>query len=255
MRREDGSVHLDAQEEAVADTGVKALIPIERPFLDYVLHVLVEAGYRRVCLVIGPEHDELRDYYGRQVNSTRLKFCFAIQDEPLGTANALLSAQEFADGDAFLMINSDNYYPVEACRGLRQISGSGVAVFERDSMLRGSNIPAERLTRFALVQIGEDGNLTRIIEKPDEQTLGSMAEPICLSMNIWRFQVGIFEACRKVKLSRRGEYELPDAVQLAIDRWGEKFRVLTYHAPVLDLSSRSDIASVKAKLAGMKVDL
>ncbi len=34
MRRDDSGVSLPARSAAVADSGVKALIPIDRPFLD-----------------------------------------------------------------------------------------------------------------------------------------------------------------------------------------------------------------------------
>ena len=44
MRAGNTEADLDAGQEAVAATGVKALIPIERPFLDYVLGDLAEAG-------------------------------------------------------------------------------------------------------------------------------------------------------------------------------------------------------------------
>ena len=37
MRKADPAVRLAAVQEAAADTGVKAMIPIGRPFLDYVL--------------------------------------------------------------------------------------------------------------------------------------------------------------------------------------------------------------------------
>ena len=44
MRKSDADAPLDARQAAVAETGVKALIPIDRPFLDYVLHVVAQAG-------------------------------------------------------------------------------------------------------------------------------------------------------------------------------------------------------------------
>ena len=58
----------EAQRRA-ADSGLKALVPIDRPFLDYVLTTAADAGFRRVCLVIGPDHDELRRYYGEVVDA------------------------------------------------------------------------------------------------------------------------------------------------------------------------------------------
>lgn len=63
MRKAVQAAGLSEAQAAVAQTGVKALMPIKRPFLDYVLSALADAGWRRVCLVIGPEHDALRSYY------------------------------------------------------------------------------------------------------------------------------------------------------------------------------------------------
>ena len=60
MRREDGAAALGDDQARVAATGVKAMIPIGRPFLDYILSGLADAGLRDVCLVIGPEHAAVR---------------------------------------------------------------------------------------------------------------------------------------------------------------------------------------------------
>ncbi|MFH1571541.1 MAG: nucleotidyltransferase family protein [Gemmatimonadota bacterium] len=255
MRQQDERVALTAAQAAVAETGVKALVPIDRPFLDYVLHVLAEAGYRRICLVIGPEHEDLRSYYGRQLTYERLEVSFAVQEEPLGTANAVAAAEAFAAGDPFLMINSDNYYPVEAVAALRQLEGPGLAAFERDSMLAASNIPAERITRFAVVEVDGDSRLRRIIEKPSPEVIARLPEPVSISMNCWRFEAAIFRACAAIKPSERGELEITDAVQYAIDALGQRFTVLPFHAAVLDLTSRTDVGAVAERLAGKPVRL
>ena len=255
MRRADASVELDAQQKAVADTGVKALLPIGRPFLDYVISTLADAGYRRVCLVVGPEHDALRDYYGRQVQPKRLTIEFAVQQQPRGTADAVTSAESFVDGQSFTVINSDNYYPIEAFRELRRQPHCATALFDWQSLLSGSNIPEDRLRHFAVAEIDEQGFLGRIIEKPDEAVLAALPRPLWLSMNCWQFRPSIFDACRAIAPSPRGELEIPYAVQYAIDVLGEPFRALTIRAPVLDLTSREDVASVAAILTGRKVDL
>lgn len=253
MRRADNEAQLDAQQSAAADTGVKALIPIGRPFLDYVLSALAKTGYQQVCLIVGPEHGTIREYYGQQMRPQKLEVTFAVQQEPRGTADAVAAAEAFAANDHFLVLNSDNYYPLEALRGLREISGNGVAMFEDQAMLAGSNIPAERLRQFAVGKIDSQGNMERILEKPDEATLAGLPRPLWLSMNCWRFGPSIFEGCRNIKPSPRGELELPDAVQYVMNVLGEPFRVVEVRAPVLDLSSRRDIATVKEKLAGTEV--
>jgi glucose-1-phosphate thymidylyltransferase len=255
MRRQDPDAGLSARQAEVAATGVKALIPIDRPFLDYVLSVLAEAGYRRICLVVGPEHEELRRYYGEVLQYQRLELGFAIQEKPLGTADAVIAAESFAGGEPFLVINSDNYYPAAALEALRRLGGPGLAAFSRQGMLAGSNIPPERLSRFALVEADERGRLRRIIEKPDPALLESLPEPVAVSMNCWRFDRGIFPACRAVRPSPRGELELPDAVQYAVEALGRPFQVLCFDEAVLDLSSRADVGPVAERLAGREVKL
>ena len=66
-------------------------------------------------------------------------------------------------------------------------------------------------------------------------------------MNCWRFGPRIFEACRNIEPSQRGELELPDAVQYAIDKLGEAFEVVRVRAPVLDMTSRKDVALIAEK--------
>ena len=194
MRAVDSQAHLNTEQAAVAATGVKALMPIGRPFLDYALGALAEAGYRRVCLVIGPEHDALRRYCADELSCQRLKIEFAIQEEPRGTADAVLAAEAFAADDAFVIVNSDNYYPVEALAGLRAMTGPGLAAFSRESMLTDGNIAVERLLKFAVAEADEEGFLRQIIEKPDAAMLKGLKGPLGVGMNCWRFDARIFDA-------------------------------------------------------------
>ena len=120
MRKSDASAALDQKQMEIASFGIKGMIPIGRPFLDYVLSGLADAGYSRVCLVIGPEHQIVRDYYQSNPPS-RVRVEFAIQEKPLGTADAVMSARDFAGSDHFLVINSDNYYPADVLKALREL--------------------------------------------------------------------------------------------------------------------------------------
>ncbi len=256
MRRNDGTAKLDEHQAAAAESGIKAMIPIGRPFLDYVISALADAGYRSACLVIGPEpeFDAVRNHYS-SMELRRVRIVFAVQQKPLGTADAVAAADTFAGGDPFLVINSDNYYPREALGALREISTPGIAAFERDSMIAGSNIPPERISGFAVIESTGDGYLRRIIEKPSPEKLQKRSGPQYVSMNCWRFNPSIFEACRAIKPSPRGELELPAAVQYAIKTLGERFRVLPMSLPVLDLTGRGDISPVASRLSGVEVTL
>lgn len=256
MRRMDSEAkQLDPHQARIADTGLKAMIPIGRPFLDYVLSGLADAGYRQVCLVIGPEHELVREYYTRTCIPKRLDISFAIQEKPLGTADAVAAAESFAAGKHFLVLNSDNYYPTSACHALRLLGQPALAAFEQRSLIREGNISAERIRQFAVVTMNSDGTLARIIEKPDETAIRALGPDIYVSMNCWVLGPAIFRACAGIAPSPRGELELPDAVQYAAGRLGERFRVLTFQSGVLDLSSRSDITAVAERLQSIEVTL
>jgi dTDP-glucose pyrophosphorylase len=54
-----------------------------------------------------------------------------------------------------------------------------------------------------------------------------------------------------VPLSKRGEYELPEAVGLAVAN-GVTFKTVPASGAVLDLSRPSDVALVSQRLAGLE---
>jgi dTDP-glucose pyrophosphorylase len=251
MQRADGSAAIDPAQSRVADTGLKAMIPFRRPFLDYILSALADAGCEEVCLVIGPEHDVVREYYERTRVPERVRVVFAVQPEARGTADAVLSAEPFTAGEPFLVINSDNYYPVDVLRALATLDGPGLPAFRQSTLIERSNIDPARVRSYALLSIDEQGNLLDILEKPDPETFArvSHATDVRVSMNCWRFASSIFTACRRIEVSPRGEVELPHAVRYAVRTMGERFRTIPVDAGVLDLSRRDDIADVERRLA------
>jgi dTDP-glucose pyrophosphorylase len=251
MRRDDDAIALDSDQLAMATAGIKALLPVGRPFLDYVLSALADCAYAQVCLVIGPEHQAVRDYYVSTAPPQRIELAFAIQSEPRGTADAVLAAEPFVADEDFLVINSDNYYPLSALRALRTLGEPGTVLFQRDALIRESNIPAERIKSYALCRVGGDDYLEDIYEKPDTAAQQFVGKDAFVSMNIWRFSPAIFEPCRRVPLSPRGEFELPLAVRSAVRDCGLRLRALRSHEGVLDLSARADIAAVTKGLSGI----
>jgi dTDP-glucose pyrophosphorylase len=240
---------LDPVQAQAADAGVKAMIPFGRPFLDHVLHSLAEAGIREVGLVLGPEHEPVRAYY-RAANAERLNISFVLQPRPLGTADAVVCAEDWTGGRPFLVLNADNFYPVEVLARLARADGPSAPGFEAKSLA----LPSARLGAFALIEQDDRGCLSAIVEKPGEAAVVAAGSGACISMNVWRFDARIFDACREVPVSARGERELPQAVGLAVSR-GLCIRVFPARGPVLDLSRRDDIAEVARRLEGAEVRL
>ena len=251
MRHLTPGLALTADQQAMADQGIKALVSVGRPLLDYALSSLADAGIQEVCLVIGPEHDAIIERYRDTITPSRLTITTAIQPEPRGTADAVLAAEQFAGPDQFLVVNSDNIYPVEALVALVSLGTPGLIGFNPETLIAESNIPSARIAQFALIQTSPDSSLIEIVEKPPAERRVLRR----VSMNCWRFGPKIFAACRLVTPSPRGELELQDAVTIAMARLGERFEVVSFAGGVLDLSSRADIAAVTERLRGREVVL
>ncbi len=249
MREADPGVRLSEDQQRAADAGLKAMMHVNgRPFLDYVLSALADAGITEVALVVAPDHEAVQRYYATVAPPSRVRLDYVIQQEPRGTADALLAAEPWTEGEMFLAMNADNLYPAAALAELARLPEPGLPAFDRDDLVRSGNIPLDRIMSFALIEVDADGYLTGIVEKPT----GSPREggSGLISMNCWHFDSHIFAACRDVPRSVRGEFELPEAVGLAIER-GVRFRALPARGAVLDLSRRADAAEVERRLTGV----
>lgn len=255
MRRPDEHAGLDERQAAIAATGIKALMDVGRPFLDHHLGALAAVGIREVCLVIGPEHETLRDYARRtDAAAGRLRITWAVQDHPRGTADALAAAGEFIGTERAVVLNADNHYPATALATLVSATGAATLGFDREALVAASNIPPERVGAFAIIEQDARGRLRGLIEKPDAALLEALGPDAPVSMNAWLVTPRIVEACRRVQPSVRGELELVDAVMLAVAE-GEEVRVIPAACGVLDLSSRADVAAVRDALADVEVVL
>lgn len=255
MRRADETAALRPAEAAIADSGVKGMIPIQvdantpaRPFLDFVLAALADVGVTDVVLVIGPEHSAVREHYTHDAPPTRVRVRFAIQDRPLGTANAVAVAADVIGDEPFLVLNADNFYPTEALRLLVQAKDAATVAFDREALVVGGNIERERVRSFAVLSLDDADRLQHIIEKPGERIDLDSDAARWVGMNCWRITPELASACRRVPRSSRGEFELPEAVALAIHE-GVFVQAYRVALPVLDLSQRADIATVTSHLS------
>ena len=120
--------------------------------------------------MIGPEHDAVREYYERTRPPERVRVAFAIQQQARGTADAVLSAESFAQEAPFLVLNADNYYPVDVLRALVALDGPGLPAFRRSTLIgKAISMRSDPQLRVA------DRRRNRhtggdILEKPDPAT-------------------------------------------------------------------------------------
>ncbi len=254
MRRAEAAVALDASQARAADAGHKGMMPtLGRPFLDFVLSALADGGIIDVTLVVAPEHAAMRDHYERESPPTRVRLHWAVQQEPRGTADAVRAAEGAVQDAPFLVLNSDNYYPVPSISALCALGGAGLVAFEGEALVRKGNIERERVRQYALLDIDGGDVLREIVEKPAADHPLARQAVHWVSMNLWSFTPRFFEACERVTPSVRGELELQAAVMIALRELGAVFRVVRAHEGVLDLSRRADVATIAGFLRGVRV--
>jgi dTDP-glucose pyrophosphorylase len=251
MRRADGSSALETAQSAAADAGAKAMMPVGRPLVEHILTALADAGIGEAVVVIGPEHDAVREHFAAHPPQ-RLRIRFAEQAQPLGTADAVLAARDAVDGHDFLLLNGDTWYPPDVIRTVAAAPANAFGAFDADALLRGSNIPAERILAFALCAVDANGLLREIVEKPAPDHPLARAASRIVSMNLWHLSAAIFDVLPQVRPSPRGELEIQDAIRMLVQS-GEPVRAVPISAGVLDLSTRADVATVTARLAGRAV--
>lgn len=127
----------------LTDAIPKPLLPIHgRPFLDYLLELLRGQGIERVLMLLGYRADDVRRYVGRGDAWGLAIECFVspATDE---TAMRLWRARELID-DRFLLLYSDNYWPLQLSALQQRLAASEadvvVTVYRNRDGLTRSNV-------------------------------------------------------------------------------------------------------------------
>lgn len=180
-------------------TNAKQLIPVaNKPILYYAIETLVDAGITDIGIIVGDTHAEIEEAVG---DGSRFgaAVTYIPQDQPLGLAHAVLTAEPFIQQDPFVMYLGDNLIK----GGIREF----VHQFETERpnaliLLTKVKNPWE----FGIAEMN-DGKVARLVEKPKEPK-----SDLAL-VGVYLFDHHIFEAARAITPSFRNELEITDAIQ------------------------------------------
>jgi ADP-glucose pyrophosphorylase len=230
-----------------------------RPFLDYLLYNVWQAGYRDVVLVVGENDTSIRRHYGPSDSDNQyhgLTIGYATQRippgrvKPLGTADALLQGLRSRpdwEHQRVTVCNSDNLYSARALALLLASPAScSVIDYDRDAL----RFPPERIGQFGIFDKRDDGTVLEIIEKPTLDDIARCSDArgrVGVSMNLWRFRSSLITpALEQTPLDPlRNERELPTAVTLMLRKHPGSLTAYPVAEYVPDLTMRDDIAFVK----------
>jgi len=177
----------------------KHLLPVfDKPMIYYPIQCLVNAGITDILVVTGGNYaghflQLLRN--GSDFGLRRLGY--AYQEGEGGIADALKLAEEFADGESICVVLGDNIIEgnIKKAADEFRAQGGGAKI-----LLKEVHDPE----RFGVATVDEDGKVHKIVEKPKDP------ETNLAVIGIYMYDADVFEICRELKPSERGELEITD---------------------------------------------
>jgi glucose-1-phosphate thymidylyltransferase len=189
----------------ITHTSAKQLVPVaNKPVLFYGIEAMAAAGIRQVGIIIAPETgEEIREAAG-DGSQFGVEITYIVQDEPLGLAHAVLTAEPFLGGDPFVMYLGDNLLQ----GGISDLV-TAFREHEPEALILLTRVPDPQ--NYGVAELDGGGTVVRLMEKPAEP-----ATDLAL-VGVYMFTPLIHDAARAIDPSARGELEITDAIQWLVD--------------------------------------
>ena len=256
--------------------------------IDFSMFDAIRAGFKKVVLIIRPEHEELFDiqiankirpfteveYAFQRVTDLPEGFtCPEGRTKPWGTVHALLATKGHVD-EPFCIINADDFYGREAFEIMYKFLTEKVT--DKDFAMVGYQL-ANTLTESGTVTRGvcdlEGNYLSKIVETKqikkvgddaysvDEEGNETLLPPGYVSMNFWGFTPAIYDLMDEKFVQfleksvdvPKSEYVIPTAIGELIDEGKLTVEVLGTNAEWFGVTYPQDKDNVIRKIASYKV--
>ena len=196
----------------------KHLLPVyDKPMIYYPIQCMLNAGIDEVIVVTGGEH--AGDFLhllknGKQLGLRHLEY--AYQEGEGGIAEALKLAEDFADGDKICVVLGDNIIE----KNIKKAAGDFFTQRSGAKLLLKEVHDPER---FGVVRFDGEGPgapIVEILEKPEDPPSN------CAVTGIYFYDADVFEICKTLKPSKRGELEITDVNNEYLRRGDLTYEVL-----------------------------
>jgi glucose-1-phosphate thymidylyltransferase len=209
----------------ITHTSAKQLVPVaNKPVLFYGIEAMAQAGIEEVGIIIAPETGPEIEAAAGDGSRFGVGITYIVQDEPLGLAHAVLTAEPFLGVSPFVMYLGDNLLQ----GGISEL----VAAFREhapDALILLTPVPDPE--NYGVAELadpdapgrpgaqghpaapgeGPPGRVVRLVEKP------AQPKTDLALVGVYMFTAAIHDAARAIAPSPRGELEITDAIQHVVD--------------------------------------
>lgn len=178
------------------------------PLIEYSLENALRIGVSEIIIVVGHLAERIINTYGNSYKDTRIRYC--IQKEQLGLVDAIVTAKEAMNGSDFILLLGDEFFRNGNHAPLLE-TFSRDEVFAVCGVIKVNNMKHISKT-YSILFDKESKRIFRLIEKPRNPINNMMGTGNII------FRNQVFDYVNETPINqKRGEKELPDLVQCAID--------------------------------------
>jgi len=223
----------------VSDDRNKCMVKIKgKPLIEYSLDCASQTNISEIVIVVGYKAEEIINTYGNKYNGKSIKY--VVQPEQKGLVHAIECAKEAVGKEDFmlmlgdeLMIKSKHSEMIKKYRDENLFALCGVIKVEDKNLIKKT---------YAVIQ-GVDNRIFRLIEKPANPMNNIMGTGNCV------FKNKIFSYIPQTPINqKRGEKELPDLIQCAIDN-GKIVKSFVICDKYFNLNLKEDIKEAESYFA------
>ena len=191
------------------------MIPVHgKPLLEYILSGISSAGLKDFIIVVGYRKDQIIDYF-QEGDKWGINIDYIEQKDLNGTGGALLICEDLIKNDHFFLTWGDILVSYKIYKEVLEIFQK-----ENQDYILVAN-PTDDPHKGAAVYY-EKGYCTSLIEKPFVSKSSSKFN----NCGIFVFSKEIFQILKEINPSKRGEIELPDAINRGIQNKKWKVRLV-----------------------------
>lgn len=181
-----------------------------KPILGHILDEIIKQGIDKATIVTGYMGKLVQKFVNERYD---IDFTFVPQKESLGLGHAIWTARETFSDEPIMIILGDTIFDVDLADAFK--SGySSLGVKE-----------VEDPRRFGVVEMGTDGFIKNLVEKPQNFVSNMAIVGLYYIKNPQLLKTCLEELINK-DIKTKAEYQLTDALKLMLEK-GEKFT--TFH--------------------------